>query len=58
MMVAAVETAKRAWWGLSSDYPSSMLYSSVDLLETFLAVLRELRRIGEAHSPRSNRRNY
>jgi len=25
--------------GLSSDYPSSMLYSSVDLLETFLAVL-------------------
>lgn len=42
LTVEATVGAKRQWWGLSSDYPSSMLYSSVDLLEFLLGMLRKL----------------
>jgi DNA mismatch repair ATPase MutS len=52
MMVAAVAAAKKEWWGLSSSYPSSLLYSSNDLLENFIGVLRKLRNIGEEHGSR------
>jgi len=51
LTVEADEQGKRGWWGLSSQYPSSMLYSSVDLLETFLGILRKLRRIAELYGP-------
>lgn len=51
LTVATLESAKRHWWGLSSNYPSSMLYSSNDLLETVIGVLRKLRNIGEEHGP-------
>ena len=52
LTVEAVESAKKGWWGLSSHYPSSMLYSSIDLLETLIGRLRKLRNIAEEHGPR------
>jgi DNA mismatch repair ATPase MutS len=52
LTVEAVESAKKGWWGLSSHYPSSMLYSSIDLLETFIGMLRKLRNIAEEHGSR------
>jgi hypothetical protein len=47
LMVEAIEMAKKRWWGMSSHYPSSMLYSSIDLLESSLGALRKLRSIAE-----------
>jgi DNA mismatch repair ATPase MutS len=47
LMVAMIERSKKEWWGMSSHYPSSMLYSSIDLLGASLDVLRKLRGIAE-----------
>jgi DNA mismatch repair ATPase MutS len=47
LMTEVAEKTRRQSWGLSSDYPGSMLYSSVDLMETFVGVLRKLRRFAE-----------
>jgi DNA mismatch repair ATPase MutS len=43
----AIEATKRQWWGLSSRYPDSILYSSMDLLESLSGMLRKLRGIAE-----------
>jgi DNA mismatch repair ATPase MutS len=43
LMTAVAEETRRQWWSLSGSYPSSMLYGSRDLMETFLHVLRKLR---------------
>ena len=47
LMTAVVEETRRQWWSLSGSYPSSMLYGSVDLMETFLHVLQKLRSAAE-----------
>lgn len=47
LMTAIGEEVRRQWWSTSSEYPSSMLYGSVDLMETSLKVLRKLRTIAE-----------
>ena len=47
LMTAVAEETRRRWWSLSGSYPSSMLYGSVGLMETFLHVLRKLRSAGE-----------
>ena len=49
LTVSSIEAGRRHWWGLSSEYPSSVLYSSNDLLEAFVGVFRKLRNIGEEH---------
>lgn len=46
-MTAIVDETRRHWWGLSSEYPGSMLYSAVDMMEMFIAVLRQLRKTAE-----------
>jgi DNA mismatch repair ATPase MutS len=50
LMTAVMEETRRQWWGLSSDHPGSMLYGSVDLMETFLNVLRKIRSIAEQNA--------
>ncbi len=45
--VQTIEESRRRWWDLSSPYPSSVLYSAVDLLETLSGALRTLRGIAE-----------
>jgi DNA mismatch repair ATPase MutS len=49
-ITAVMEETRRQWWGLSSDHPGSMLYGSVDLMETFLDVLRKIRRVAEENA--------
>jgi DNA mismatch repair ATPase MutS len=50
----SVEATERKgqWWGLSSQYPSSVLYSSIEQLEFLLGMLRKLRGIAEDHASR------
>jgi len=50
LMTAIGEEVRRQWWSTSSAYPSSMLYGSVDLMETSLKVLRRLRTIAEENA--------
>jgi DNA mismatch repair ATPase MutS len=50
LMTAIEGEVRRQWWSTSSAYPSSMLYGSVDLMETSLKVLRRLRRIAEENA--------
>jgi hypothetical protein len=47
LMGATIDMSRREWWGISGHYPSSMLYSSLHLLESSLDVLRKLRSIAE-----------
>lgn len=47
LMEETLKTTKKHWWGLSSHYPSSMLYSSIALLEFSLTTFRSLRKIAE-----------
>ncbi len=50
LMTSAGEQTRRHWWGFSSEYPGSMLYSSVELMDTFVVVLRKLRVAAEKHA--------
>ena len=52
LTVEVVEQTRRRWWDLSSRYPSSVLYNSIDLLEFLVAMLRKLRGIAEEHAGR------
>jgi len=56
LMTAVTEETRRQWWGLSSDHPGSMLYGSVDLMETFLDVLRKIRGVAEENARVSSRK--
>jgi DNA mismatch repair ATPase MutS len=47
LAVETIERSKKEWWGISSHFASSMLYSSVDLLEVSLNTFRRLRGIAE-----------
>ena len=50
MVVGLIENKKRRWYGIFSNYPSSILYSSVELLEMFVEVLKRLRNISDEHA--------
>lgn len=45
-----IEDTRRRWFDLTSSYPSSLLYSSVDVLGAVLDTLRTLRGIAEKHA--------
>jgi hypothetical protein len=47
LMGEVLGITKKHWWGMSSHYPSSMLYSSIGLLESSLETFRKLRAIAE-----------
>lgn len=47
LMTGIGEEVRRQWWSTSSEHPGSMLYGSVDLMETSLRVLRKLRIVAE-----------
>ena len=46
LIVEAIERARKQWWGLS-NYPDSLLYSSIELIESSLGTLRKLRAVAE-----------
>jgi DNA mismatch repair ATPase MutS len=52
LAVEALEATKRRFWDLSSHYPSSVLYSAIDLLEILSGMLKQLRGIAEEHADR------
>jgi hypothetical protein len=51
LMVEAIERARKQWWGLSR-YPDSLLYSSIEVIESSLGALRKLRGMAEELSGR------
>ena len=46
----SIENKKKHWWGFSSRYPSSILYSSVEALKMFVGQLKKLRTIADEHA--------
>jgi MutS domain V len=50
LTVEEIEATKRHWWGLSSRFASSVLHSSIDLLEFSFVVLKKLRTIAEGQT--------
>ncbi len=46
----SIEKKKKLWWGFSSRYPSSILYSAVEALKMFVGQLKKLRTIADAHA--------
>ena len=50
MTVGLIENKKRRWYGIFSNYPSSILYNSVELLEMFMDVLKTLKNISDEHA--------
>lgn len=50
LAVELIENKKKYWWGFSSGYPSSILYSSVETLKMFVIQLKKLRKIAEDHA--------
>jgi len=52
LMGEVVKGSKKHTWGITSHYPSSMLYGATDLLEMLVAMLRKLRGIAEKEAGR------
>jgi hypothetical protein len=49
LTLEAIEGTRKHAWGLSSHYPSSMLYTSTDFLEMLVGMLKRLRHIAEIY---------
>jgi MutS domain V len=47
--VEAIEAERKVWWGYS-DYPSSILYRAVEVLQLLVTPLRKLRQIADEHA--------
>jgi DNA mismatch repair ATPase MutS len=52
LTVETIEGTRKHGWGISSHYPSSMLYSAIDLLEKLLGSLRNLRDFADEQAKR------
>ncbi|MGC2329936.1 MAG: hypothetical protein WA581_00650, partial [Candidatus Acidiferrales bacterium] len=52
LAVETIEKARKNWWGMTSHHPSSILYSSADLLEMLVEMLKRLKGIADAHAGR------
>jgi DNA mismatch repair ATPase MutS len=50
MAVELIESKKRHWYSIFSNYPSSILYNSVEMLQMFMGVLKRLRNIADEHA--------
>jgi len=50
LVVETIERTRKQTWGITSHYPSSMLYSATDLLETLVTLLRKLRNTSLSHA--------
>jgi DNA mismatch repair ATPase MutS len=47
--VNAIEKEKKSYWGILSDYPDAILRRSIEVLQMFVGVLKELRSIADEH---------
>jgi hypothetical protein len=48
--VESMEDVKRSYWGFSSKSPGTILYSSVEVLQKFVEVLKKLKGIADEHA--------
>lgn len=48
--ILAQETKQRNWLGIFTRYPGGILSSAVQLLEMFMGLLREMRRLADEHA--------
>jgi hypothetical protein len=58
LTVEAIERARKKWWSLSSDHPSSVLYEAIGLLEALLGMLRKLSGLAEEQAGRFESRAF
>jgi hypothetical protein len=52
LTVQTIEISRKHSWGMSTHYPGSLLYNSLDLLEGLSAMLRKLREIAREEAGR------
>ncbi|HTS10824.1 MAG TPA: hypothetical protein VMH00_01780 [Candidatus Limnocylindrales bacterium] len=52
LVVNAIETTRKHTWGITGHYPGSMVYGATGLLESLVAMLRELRNSATVHANR------
>ncbi|MBN1640289.1 MAG: DNA mismatch repair protein MutS [Anaerolineae bacterium] len=48
--IESIERKKKRWLGIFSRSPSGILYSSAEMLQMFLSLLRQLRQIADEHA--------
>jgi len=48
--VGALENKIKRWYGIFSNYPSSILHSSIELMQMFVSVLKQLKNIADEHA--------
>ncbi|MDI6619785.1 MAG: DNA mismatch repair protein MutS [Clostridiales bacterium] len=48
--VESIESEKKNYWGLFSNYPSSILHRSIEVLQMFMDMLKKLRTIADEHA--------
>jgi DNA mismatch repair ATPase MutS len=46
----SIESRKRGWYGIYSNYPSSILHSSVELMQLLVGFLKKLRNLADEHA--------
>lgn len=50
LAVEAIEKEKKGYWGFYSKHPSSILYRAVEVLQMFMDMLRQLKRVAANHA--------
>jgi hypothetical protein len=50
LAVEAIARAKKSWFSFLHRYPSSILHSSIDLMQMYVGMLKRLRAIADEHS--------
>jgi DNA mismatch repair ATPase MutS len=48
--VESIENKKKHWFGIFSRYPSSILHSSIEMLQMFVGLLKKLKNIADEHA--------
>jgi DNA mismatch repair ATPase MutS len=48
--IESVEKKERHWYGIFSRYPSGILSSSIEMLQMFVGLLKELKKIADKHA--------
>jgi len=48
--IESIENKKKRWFGIFSRYPSSILSSSIEMLQMFVGLLKKLKNIADEHA--------
>jgi DNA mismatch repair ATPase MutS len=48
--VASIDREKKGYWSLLRDYPDAILSRSIEVMQMFVGMLKELRRIADEHA--------